>query len=162
MDILIRHAKEEDYRALTELFSQPTVIEGTLQLPFPAESLWKKRLAENSDDVHVLVAEVEGKVVGNLALQIGQKIRRRHAASIGMAVHDEWQRRGIGSKLLEAAIHLADNWLNLVRIELTVFVNNEAAITLYKKYGFVEEGVLKKYAFQAGELVDTVSMARIR
>jgi ribosomal protein S18 acetylase RimI-like enzyme len=52
-----------------------------------------------------------------------------------MSVHDEFCGRGIGSALLAAFIDLSDNWLNLKRLELTVYVDNEPAIRLYKKFG---------------------------
>lgn len=161
MDIHVRHAKSDDYVDLLEVYSQPKAIAGTLQLPFPAEAVWKKRLSEQSDGICVLVAEVDDKVIGSLGLHLEMNRRRRHVGYIGMAVHDAWHGKGVGSKLLESAIELADNWLNLLRIELTVFEDNEAALSLYRKFGFVEEGVLKKYAFRNGDYCDVIAMARI-
>jgi putative acetyltransferase len=116
MNIHIRHAKSDDYVDLLEVYSQPKAIAGTLQLPFPAEAVWKKRLAEQSDGICVLVAEVDDKVIGGLGLHLEANRRRRHAGYIGMAVHDAWHGKGVGSRLLESAIELADNWLNLVRL----------------------------------------------
>jgi L-phenylalanine/L-methionine N-acetyltransferase len=52
----------------------------------------------------------------------------RHVGSIGMAVRDDWQGKGVGTALMEAALDLADNWLNLTRIELRVYVDNAAGI----------------------------------
>jgi GNAT superfamily N-acetyltransferase len=52
----------------------------------------------------------------------------RHVGSIGMAVRDDWQGKGIGTALMEAALDLADNWLNLTRIELRIYVDNAAAM----------------------------------
>ena len=63
---------------------------------------------------------------------------------------------------MAAIVDLADNWLNLKRIELEVFVDNAAAIHLYEKFGFVIEGTKRKYAFREGEYVDTHVMARVR
>jgi L-phenylalanine/L-methionine N-acetyltransferase len=64
--------------------------------------------------------------------------------------------------LLTAAVDLADRWLNLSRLELTVYVDNAAAIALYKRFGFQQEGVLRHYAFRDGAYVDVLAMARIR
>src|SRR5712691_4482721 len=50
----------------------------------------------------------------------------------------------VGTALMTAAIDLADNWLDLSRLELTVYTDNEAAMRLYKKLGFVIEGTHKK------------------
>ena len=63
---------------------------------------------------------------------------------------------------LRLALDLADNWLGLVRVELTVFVDNEPAIALYRKFGFEVEGTHRKYGRRDGELIDTYAMARVR
>jgi putative acetyltransferase len=83
-------------------------------------------------------------------------------AGIGMGVHDEWQGKGVGTALMEAATNLADKWLNLTRLELTVFIDNQPAIHLYEKFGFETEGRLRSYAFRDGRFVDVYLMARIQ
>ncbi len=111
----------------------------------------------------MLVACVDGEVVGNLGLETSPtRPRIRHAGSIGMAVRDDWQGQGVGTALMEAALDLADNWLNLTRIELRVYVDNSAAVALYKRFGFEIEGTHRRYAFRDGEYVDAYSMARLR
>jgi len=79
-----------------------------------------------------------------------------------MMVHDDWQGKGVGAALMRAVIELADKWLNLTRIELSVFTDNESAIALYRKFGFEIEGTLRKYAFRDGEFVDAFAMGRIK
>jgi putative acetyltransferase len=79
-----------------------------------------------------------------------------------MAVRDDWQGKGVGTALMEAALDLADNWLNLTRVELSVYTDNAAGVALYKKFGFEVEGTHRRYAFRNGEYVDAYSMARIR
>jgi putative acetyltransferase len=134
-----------------------------LQLPFSSAELWRKRLAEPPEGLFSLVACVEdGEVVGNLGLHtFPNRPRRRHVGQIGMAVRDDWQGEGVGTALMQAAIDLADNWLNLRRLELEVFVDNAAAIRLYEKFGFSIEGRLVDFAFRDGQYVDTYTMARV-
>ena len=111
----------------------------------------------------MLVACVEGEVVGNLGLEtFPNRPRVRHAGSLGMAVRDDWQGKGVGTMLMRAALDLADNWLNLTRIELTVYVDNSSAVALYKRFGFEIEGTHRRYAFRDGGFVDAYSMARLR
>ena len=63
---------------------------------------------------------------------------------------------------MEAALDLADNWLNLERIELKVYTDNAAGRALYEKFGFEIEGTHRRYAFREGQYVDAYSMARIK
>ncbi len=87
--------------------------------------------------------------------------RRRHAVTLGMAVKSSARRQGVGSALLTAGIDLAERWLAVRRIELEVYTDNEVAIAIYKKFGLVVEGTLRKYAFRDGKLVDVYVMARL-
>jgi len=130
-------------------------------LPFPSRQAWTTRAAEEPHHMTRLVAVADVRVVGNIALIKASATRRRHVAEIAMAVHDDWQGKGIGSKLLAAALDLADNWFNLNRIELTVFADNEAGLQLYKRCGFEIEGTHKNYAFRDGEYADVHTMARV-
>jgi putative acetyltransferase len=79
-----------------------------------------------------------------------------------IAIKDEYQGQGVGSKMVAAILDLADNWLNLRRVDLTVFTDNESAIHLYKKYGFNIEGELKDFAFRNGEYISAYQMGRIK
>ena len=108
------------------------------------------------------MACVEDEVVGSLGLETSPtRWRMRHVATIGMAVRDDWQGRGVGTALMEAALDLADNWLGTTRVELTVYTDNAAAIALYEKFGFEIEGTHRHYAFRNGAYADSYSMARI-
>jgi putative acetyltransferase len=53
------------------------------------------------------------------------------------------------------------NWLNLTRLELEVYSDNEPGLRLYKKFGFEIEGLKKKFTFRAGQYVDAYAMARL-
>lgn len=78
-----------------------------------------------------------------------------------MAVHDDWHGRGIGGAFMRAAVDLADRWLNLSRLELTVYTDNTPAIKLYEKFGFEVEGTLRRYSFRDGAYADAYTMARL-
>jgi L-phenylalanine/L-methionine N-acetyltransferase len=161
--VSVRHAEPDDYEAMHRIMSGPKAAAGTLQLPLQSAEAWRKRLAEPPEGLFLLAACVEGEVVGNLGLETHpDRPRMRHVGSIGMAVRDDWQGKGVGTALMEAALDLADNWLNLTRIELRVYVDNPAAVALYKRFGFEIEGTHRRLAFRNGGYVDAYSMARIR
>ncbi len=160
--IAIRRATPEDYPAFARIFLDKSVYSNTLQLPMTTQHLWQKRLAEAPSHVYILVAEKDGEVVGNLGLTLAINERRRHVAEFGMAVCEAAQGQGVGSALMGAMIDLADNWLNLHRLELTVYTDNAPAIALYRKFGFVIEGESVDYAFRNGNYVNVYHMARIK
>jgi putative acetyltransferase len=129
VEITVRHAEPSDAEALHRIMSGPRAAAGTLQLPLQSAEVWRRRLAEPPEGLFMLVACVEGEVVGNLGLHTSpNRPRTRHAGSIGMAVRDDWQGRGVGTALLGTALDLADNWLNLSRVELTVYTDNAAGM----------------------------------
>lgn len=162
IDIQIRHAEPEDFKALHEIFSCSKSVAQTLQLPYPSFELWRKRLAQPNDGTYNLVADVGDNVVGQLGLHtFPNRPRRKHVGKIGLAVHDDWQGKGVGTALMNACIDLADKWLNLIRLELEVYVDNEPAIKLYERFGFEREGTLRQHAFRDGKYVDSYLMARI-
>jgi len=163
MNINIRRAMPDDAEAIQRIFDGPRAVYGTLQLPYTAIESRRQRLIDISSNVYPLVAAIDGEVVGQLTLRtFPDSPRRRHAGSIGMAVRDDWQGKGIGSALMKACIDLAENWLNLTRLELTVFTDNEAGIRLYRKSGFEIEGTQKQFAYRQGEYVDAYLMACLR
>lgn len=160
MPAVIRHAEPADIDAIKAIYDQPSVYANTLQLPYQPVANWQKLYTAGSG-FYNLVAEVEGRVVGQLGLQVCQNPRRRHVAELGMGVAEDYQGQGIGSALLRSALELADQWLNIRRMELTVYSSNEAAIALYERFGFEVEAELADFAFQYGNYVSALCMARI-
>jgi putative acetyltransferase len=162
-EITIRRAEPADYAEVCRAHSGESAYSGTLQLPFPSEEIWRQRLAEPKDNDFLLVALVDGRVAGTAGLHpVGRSPRRSHAMMLGMSVADEFQGRGVGTALMKALLDIADNWLNVFRVELTVFTDNERALALYRKHGFEVEGTHVAYALRAGKYADTHTMARIR
>ncbi len=161
-NVTIRAIELSDWEALFALHQCPKVRQGTLGMPYRAAAETQQRLKDQPASTYRLVAieRATDQLVGVITLSQG-KFSRQHVGYIGMAVHDDYHGQGIGSQMLKEAIDVADNWLNLKRIELSVFVDNAPAIHLYQKFDFAIEGTLKKYAFRAGKYVDAYTMARI-
>lgn len=112
------------------------------------------------DQLH-LVALVNEQMVGGLDLApyfSGLK-KARHVMGLGMLILDGYRGLGIGTALMEEAIRWARS-IGLMKISLSVFSNNEAAIRLYQKFGFIEEGRLKRQFKIMGDYVDEVAMGR--
>jgi L-phenylalanine/L-methionine N-acetyltransferase len=159
--VTIRHAEVGDAEACHRIMTAPRGVAGTLRLPLQSVERTRKYLAEPPEGSYVLVAVTEDEVIGNLDLRTYlDNPRRRHVGGIGMAVRDDWHGRGVGTALMKAALDMADSWLDLRLIELTVYTDNAAGRALYE--GFELEGTRRHYAFREGRYVDAYSMARIR
>ena len=160
--VIVRRAEPGDHEALHRIFSGPQAIAGTLQMPFPSAEMWRKSLSELPEGLFSLVACVDDDVVGEISLHTSPtRWRMCHVASIGMAVRDDWQGKGVGTALMEAVLDLADNWLNLTRIGLHICVDDAPAVALYKKFGFEVEGTHRRFAFRNGGYVEGYSMAQL-
>lgn len=161
-NLKIRRAEADDCDAVYEMFTATTVYSGTLQLPYPSREYWRRRLSENTDTVYYLAAVIEGRIIGLAHVATFPRPRRKHAGTIGISVHEAWQGKGVGKELMRAIVDLADNWLNLTRLELEVYADNEAAIRLYQRFGFEVEGKLRQHAYRDGQFVDSIVMGRLR
>jgi len=159
--LTIRAREPSDWQEIAALLQLPRVRWGTLRLPFVSADEARRWMEKPPDGVTGIVAVLDGRLVGSA--DVTQcKGRRCHAGGIGLVVHDDFHRRGIGAALLSTLVGVADNWLNLRRLELTVYVDNEPAIRLYEKFGFVMEGTRRADAFRDGVFVDCYGMARVK
>jgi putative acetyltransferase len=168
--ITVRRATVADATSFVRINGDPAVLPNLLQVPYPSEEFWTQRLGEilapGKADI-LLVAERpdasgQPQVVGNAGLLAsGAALRRRHVMNLGIAIASDAQGQGVGSTLMKALCDWADHWGQVLRIELTVFTDNARAIALYRRFGFVQEGVHRGYALRNGAYADTYSMARL-
>ena len=163
--ITIRRPRPEDAAAIMATMGDPAVLPGLLQMPYPTEAVWKKHIEErpvgSATAELFIVAERAGVVVGNAGVHPLPQVRRNHAAGIGMSVARTAQGQGVGTALMAAIIDWSDNWARLLRLELTVFTDNDAAIALYRRFGFEVKGAHRAYALGNGAFADVLAMARL-
>lgn len=162
--VTLRRATTRDAAEYARLMGDAQVYPGLMQLPFPSEEMWHARLAENNAPARAndlsLVAEHEGRLVGSAGLHGMPQLRRRHAALLGISIARDAQGQGVGRQLMQALCDYADDWAQVLRIELTVFADNTRAIGLYQRFGFETEGRLRGYALRDGVYEDALTMAR--
>jgi len=152
-DFEIRPARPEDGRELAELFAVIAEERDGIATEPPVDvEARSPQFAASAD--RTIVADSAGEIVGSLYLSPS----RFGVGELAMAVARPWRGRGVGSALLAAAIDKAREE-GLHKIALEVFPHNAAAIALYRKFGFVEEGrLVKHYRRQSGELWDAIAM----
>ena len=167
MEYFIRPVMVGDGAGINELRRMPGVFENTLGIPSERVKRNEDSIANMDANTHMFVAVTKNDknqdaIIGCIGLDVFSNPRKRHSASLGMMVHKDYQGMGVGTKLMEAALDIADNWMMLHRVELAVFVDNERAVELYKKFGFNIEGTMKKAGIRSGEYVDEYMMARVK
>lgn len=108
--------------------------------------------------VHLVAVDASGAVVGWCDVQRAPFEGFRHTGRLGMGLLPEARGKGLGRRLMQAAIHAARE-RGMERIELEVFASNTRAIRLYESAGFVHEGVKRRARKLDGEYDDNVMMA---
>ena len=110
--------------------------------------------------IHYVALAGDGTVVGWCDLRPKAAATLRHSAVLGMGVIESFRGLGVGSRLLAATLASADA-CGLRRAELVVRADNPAAIALYRRFGFVEEGRCRQYLRIDGQDHDALLMARL-
>jgi RimJ/RimL family protein N-acetyltransferase len=150
-DFLVRSAREEDRLPLAHLFAAIAEERDGIASEPPVDV--EQRAAGWALD-GLLLAVADDEIIGSLHVEAS----RFGFGEIGMMVAREWRGRGVGSALMTAAIDWARE-RGLHKLSLDVFAHNTAAIGLYRKMGFVEEGRrIKHYRRANGELWDSIEM----
>lgn len=104
-----------------------------------------------------LVAVANGKIIGNLNFSGGSRERTSHTGEFGVSVLKDYWGMGIGEELIRYLI----NWSRgsgIRKINLRVRQDNLKAISLYKKLGFTEEGIVKRDSLIGGKFYDSLLM----
>lgn len=104
------------------------------------EAQWIKQ--NNSSEHSVaLVCEVDGKIAGNCNVSRAPWLKIRHRASVAIALLSEFWGQGIGTKMFEEMIRIAESWEDVSQMELEFVEGNGRARGLYEKMGFRITGV---------------------
>jgi ribosomal protein S18 acetylase RimI-like enzyme len=112
------------------------------------------------DDTFYLVAEVDGRVVGNS--EVSRKItgRDKHVGTLGIAIRNGHRDMGIGTAMMEILIDQSKT-MSLKVLTLGVFATNAPAYHLYSKVGFVETGRIPNKFLKDGKYLDEIVMVKI-
>lgn len=131
-----------------------------MSLTIEQERNWIQSHLEDPGKLMVVV-EFFGTVIGMINFQNGTRKRLEHQGMFGMSVHRSWRDKGIGSVLLLALLEWACENSLIEKIGLEVFANNQRAIHLYTKLGFLEEGRrLNQVKIDDQEYIDLILMCK--
>lgn len=164
--IIIREIQEQDASQFLAL-SKQLDEESKFMLLEPGERLTtpdgQKKLIQHMLTLNnrtIFIAEDKGHIVGYIAGLGGSYRRNRHKADVVIGILNAYCGQGLGTRLILALEEWARS-CNLHRLELTVMAHNERAIGLYRKMGFVEEGISVDSLWVDNRYVHELNMAKI-
>ena len=113
---------------------------------------------QQPDDAVGFVIEVEGVVIGDCGLSHFNRVHGNCMLGISIGDKDYWG-KGYGEEAMTLLLDYAFDHLNLHRVHLGVFSTNPRAQRLYRKLGFVDEGVDREAVFKDGSYIDNIRMS---
>jgi RimJ/RimL family protein N-acetyltransferase len=166
VEYIIRNVKLEDAEVLLDI--ERSVISEGKYFIIVSEEVEKTPLQEEKERIRsildniketLIVAEVNGVVVGSIQFRSQNRKRLSHTGSVSMSISKNYRGMGIGKVLLKALLDWAEENPLIEKVSLGVLSTNQRAISLYKQMGFLEEGrLIKEYKLNHGEYVDDVLM----
>ncbi|WRP07419.1 GNAT family N-acetyltransferase [Rossellomorea aquimaris] len=168
LEYIIRNVKVEDAEVLLDIESS-VISEGDYFIVV-SEEVEKKPLQEKKERIQsildnmretLIIAEVNGVVVGSIEFRSQNRKRLSHTGSVSMSISKNYRDGGIGKALLKALLDWAEENPLIEKVSLGVFSTNQRAISLYKQMGFLEEGrLIKEYRLNHGEYIDDILMCK--
>jgi RimJ/RimL family protein N-acetyltransferase len=152
-EFAVRPGRPDDGRAMAELFAAVAQERDGIATEPPVD-VEQRSVQFAASSAASIVAVADGRIIGTLHVEVS----RFGFGDLGMLVDRRWRGRGVGSALLRAAIDWARGQ-GLHKLCLEVFPHNAAAIAMYRKAGFAEEGRrVRQYRRASGELWDSIVM----
>lgn len=99
-----------------------------------------------------IIRKEDNRFAGTIGLNNLSKGMKR--AEVGFEIHPDFWRTGITSEALDAVLNYSFTEMSLHRMGAVTFLDNVASISLLKKHGFEQEGILRNYLFQNGQSHD--------
>ena len=163
-NIIIRKAVKSDAQALINYIN--TIAGESDFLTFGVGELMVSKEQEEAfiesidsrENALLIIAEIDGKIVGNLNFSGGARKRILHTGEFGMSVLKNYWRKGIGEQLLTYLIDWSKNTGIIRKLNLRVRTDNISGICLYKKLGFKEEGIVTRDFEINNEFYDSILM----
>lgn len=154
--LIIREAKRDDTRTVIEYLE--TTYAETDFLTFEAEEFEKEEeRIENiktSENQLCILAILDGEIVGLLSFSAKTRPHVNHTGELGMSVCRTYWGQGVGSKMLDVLIAWAKSTGIISKLNLRVRTDNERALQLYRRKGFVIEGTISREMCLAGQYFD--------
>ncbi|MGY6129493.1 UDP-4-amino-4,6-dideoxy-N-acetyl-beta-L-altrosamine N-acetyltransferase (plasmid) [Paraburkholderia strydomiana] len=162
--IKLRAIEEGDLPLIASWRSDPQVYEYFYEfLPISSRQQrnWFEKQLQDTSEINLVVSNLSGIAIGTVSIY--HIDRRNRKAEWGRLIIGDPAARsgGIGAEIEALILQYAFEHLNLHKLYCEVLVENEKVVSLHKKFGFREEGILRDHAFKAGKYADAVILAML-
>ncbi len=162
--ILIREASEADAEALLAYVDTVsgesdnlTFGPGEFNITLEQERQFLTSFQQQENSIY-LIALLDGEIIGSLSFGGGQRKRTAHTGEFGLSVLQEHWGKGIGTALTKALLDWCKTAGTIRKVNLRVRPDNQAAIQVYRKLGFKEEGRVTRGLCVDGRFYDLILM----
>lgn len=164
--VIIREAVIEDAEAMIDYLNKiggesDFLTFGSGEISISVEK--ERSIIEDSiisDNKLFIVAEINGKIIGNLNFSGGSRPRIKHVGEFGISVLKEYWGFGIGKEIIKYLLNWAKESEIIKKINLKVREDNERGIKLYKSLGFKEEGMVSREFIINGQYYSAIIMGK--
>jgi len=157
--VYLRPLAETDLERTHKWVNSPEIVDAmSLRGPISREQQqkWFEALArDQSKVVFAICWKASDEHIGNVSLRDIDKVNRNAMFSIFIA-HENYRGRGAGSEATRLILDYAFHSLKLHKVYLRAISTNQAAIGMYRKLGFVEEGCLREHEYHRRKYVDNI------
>lgn len=167
MDCTIREAIPADARGVIELLNKTATQTGFMTQGEEGLNITVEEEAHELDSIYssennsVIVALVEGKIIGIASISASSKPKIEHIGEIGIVIDKDYWGMGLGRLMMEDILEWADESSILKRLELKVQHRNGRARALYESLGFDLEAIMKYGVKDNGEFLDVCLMSKL-
>lgn len=165
--IIIRRADKPDASRILEYMNTIscesdflTFGEGEFRMSVEQEEKFIDDISKQ-DNAIFLIAEFEGKIIGNLSFMGGPRARIAHTGEFGVSVLKDYWSKGLGTELIKYLIDWCKSSKIIRKVNLKVRTDNVLAIHVYKKMGFEVEGRITRDSQINGIFYDALFMGLI-
>ena len=157
--IRLRSLEEADLARITEMFSDPEVLQYlsiTWPEPISGTRAWWEGVRRNPSTAPFAIETLAGELIGVCSLEDVDPATR--SAALGIWIGASFWDKGYGTDAVRTLCRFGFREMNLQRVGLSVFDVNPRGVRAYEKVGFKQEGRARRAHFIDGRHVDVIRM----
>lgn len=164
-EVIIREAEKEDAQLMIDFYN---LVGGETDFLSFGKNEFNKTLKEYEGYIEstklennsiILLGTIGDEIVGIASIDSSQKSRTKHVGTLGIVIGKQYCGLGLGTKIMDQLIEWANSNKITKKVSLLTSEDNNIAIELYKKFGFEQEGILKKDNYINGVYYNTILMS---